>query len=338
MRWYDDPLALAADPEVDVVVELIGGAEGVGAGAGRGRARRRKARRHRQQGADRPSRRRARRLAEANGVALAFEAAVAGGIPIIKTLREGLAGNRIERVYGILNGTCNYILTDDARERARVRRGARRGAAARLCRGRSELRHRRRRRRAQAGDPRQRSRSAARSTSRRCDTEGIRHVSPLDIAFADELGYRIKLLGVARLTENGLEQRVHPCMVPLGTPIAEVEGVFNAVVAEGDFVGRMFFEGRGAGGGADGLGGGRRPRRHRRAARSLPAFGVPAAALAQLPAGADGAPRGRLLSPADGGRPARRHGRCRGRLRDDEVSIESLIQRGAQPGEPCRSC
>ncbi len=77
--------------------------------------------------------------------------------------------------------------------------------------------------------------------------EGIRHVSRLDIDFAEELGYRIKLLGIARLTEEGLEQRVHPCMVPRATPIAAVEGVYNAVVAEGDFVGRVVLEGRGAG-------------------------------------------------------------------------------------------
>src|SRR5204863_3441207 len=78
-------------------------------------------------------------------------------------------------------------------------------------------------------------------------TEGIRHIARLDIDFAEELGFRIKLLGIARLTDNGLEQRVHPCMVPRATPIAAVEGVFNAVVAEGDFVGRVVLEGRGAG-------------------------------------------------------------------------------------------
>ena len=93
--------------------------------------------------------------------------------------------------------------------------------------------------------------------------EGIRHVSALDIEFAEELGYRIKLLGLARLTEDGLEQRVHPCMVPRSAPIAHVEGVFNAVVVEGDFVGRVMLEGRGAGAEPDRLGRGRRPDRHR---------------------------------------------------------------------------
>ena len=110
--------------------------------------------------------------------------------------------------------------------------------------------------------------------------EGIRHVSPLDIAFASEMGYRIKLLGVARRTEHGLEQRVHPSMVRIGTPISQVEGVFNAVVAEGDQVDATLYSGRGAGGGptasavvadiAD------------IASANLPVLGVPSAAL-QLP-------------------------------------------------------
>src|SRR6202011_4820114 len=112
--------------------------------------------------------------------------------------------------------------------------------------------------------------------------EGIRHVSRLDIDFAEELGYRIKLLGIARLTDHGLEQRVHPCMVPRETPIAAVEGVFNAVVAEGDFVGRVVRGGRGAGAfptpssvAADLV--------DIAAGRHATPFGVPAAALAALP-------------------------------------------------------
>jgi homoserine dehydrogenase len=98
--------------------------------------------------------------------------------------------------------------------------------------------------------------------------EGIRHVSRLDIEFAEELGYRIKLLGIARLTDHGLEQRVHPCMVRRETPIAAVEGVFNGIVAEGDFVGQLMLEGRGAGAGPTAFRCRRRPCRHRhRAAR-----------------------------------------------------------------------
>ena len=112
--------------------------------------------------------------------------------------------------------------------------------------------------------------------------EGIRNVSATDIAFAEELGYRIKLLGSARPTEHGIEQRVHPCMVPIGTPIAHVEGVFNAVVTEGDFVGQNVAEGRGAGAGptasavvADLMDIAR--------GRTLPAFSVPAKQLKRLP-------------------------------------------------------
>ena len=96
--------------------------------------------------------------------------------------------------------------------------------------------------------------------------EGIRHVSRLDIDFAEELGYRIKLLGIARLTEDGLEQRVHPCMVPRATPIAAVEGVYNAVVAEGDFVGRVVLRGPRRRRLPDRIGGRRRSRRYRRRA------------------------------------------------------------------------
>ena len=133
----------------------------------------------------------------------------------------------------------------------------------------------------------------------------------LDIEFADELGYRIKLLGIARPTEHGLEQRVHPCMVPRATPIAHVEGVFNAVVVEGDFVGRVMLEGRGAGAEptasavvADLIDIAARPQRHR-------ASRVPGLAADAARPRADGAPSRRLLPPADGGRSAGRHRRRR---------------------------
>ena len=248
IAWHDDAAALAALPDIDVVVELIGGSEGV-ARALRSR------RRSRMASMSSPPTRRCWRItarswrerAEARGVALGFEAAVAGGIPIIKVLREGLAANQIERIYGILNGTCNYILTQMRDERPRLRRGAGRGAASRLCRGRSELRHRRHRHRAQAGAAR-RGRVRQRGRSRR---HPCRRHSPCLRARTSNTrrssATRIKLLGVARPTDHGLEQRVHPCMVPQAAPIAHVEGVFNAVVVEGDAVGRLMLEGRGAG-------------------------------------------------------------------------------------------
>jgi homoserine dehydrogenase len=183
---------------------------------------------------------------EARGTALAFEAAVAGGIPAIKALREGLAANRIQRVAGILNGTCNYILTvmrEQKREFAEVLTEAQKLGYA-------------------EADPsfdidgidaaHKLAILAALAFGRPVDfsavhVEGIREVSALDIALAEELGYRIKLLGIARREDGGISTRVHPCMVPISAPIARVDGVFNAVVAEGDFVGRVMMEGRGAG-------------------------------------------------------------------------------------------
>ena len=163
--------------------------------------------------------------------------------------------------------------------------------------------------------------------------EGIRHVSPLDIAFASEMGYRIKLLGVARRTEHGLEQRVHPSMVRIGTPISQVEGVFNAVVAEGDQVDATLYSGRGAGGGptasavvadiADIAKG-----------ASLPMLGVPSAALQALPPAPMerhyGAYYFRLMVVDQPGVLAD-VAAC---LRDHEVSIEALIQRARNPLEP----
>jgi homoserine dehydrogenase len=163
-------------------------------------------------------------------------------------------------------------------------------------------------------------------------TEGIRHVSRLDIDFAEELGYRIKLLGIARLTDDGLEQRVHPCMVPRATPIAAVEGVYNAVVAEGDFVGRVVLEGRGAG--------------------AFPTASAVAADLVDIAAGRRvfpfGIPTTALRHLA--GVPIERHQSAyyirlmvvdqpgviadvAAALRDEEVSLESMIQRGRAPGE-----
>ncbi len=245
-KWHVTPHAFATDPNLDVVVELIGGADGVAldvvktalaAGKPVVTANKAMLAHHGNELA---------RLAARQGVALAFEAAVAGGIPILKALREGLAANKVQRVYGILNGTCNYILTqmrDCRRDFADVLKEAQKLGYA-------------------EADPsfdidgvdtaHKLAILAAVAFGGAVDfkgvhVEGIRHVSTTDIEFAEALGYRIKLLGIARRTSHGLEQRVHPCMVPAATPIAHVEGVFNAVVVEGDFVGRVVLEGRGAG-------------------------------------------------------------------------------------------
>jgi homoserine dehydrogenase len=248
LRWHDRAEALAADPEVDVVVELIGGAEGVARAlvqaalaAGKPVVTANKAL-IAVHGASLAA------LAERAGVALAFEAAVAGGIPVIKTLREGLAGNRIARVAGILNGTCNYILS--------TMRQSGRGFAEVLAEA-QRLGY------AEA-DPRfdidgidaahKLAILAALAFGRPVDfaavhVEGIRALSALDIAYAGELGYRVKLLGIAERTPDGIAARVHPCLLPMAAPLAGVEGVFNAVELEGDFVGRVMLEGRGGGAG-----------------------------------------------------------------------------------------
>jgi homoserine dehydrogenase len=330
-RWYRDPLALAADPEVDLVAELIGGADGIALalcrealGAGKSVVTANKAllAHH---GAELAAR------AESHGATIAYEAAVAGGIPIIKALREGLAGNRISRVYGILNGTCNYILTT-MRETGRDFTDV---LAEAQALGYAEA------------DPtfdidgidaaHKLALLAALAFGcppafDRVHVEGIRQISALDIAFASDMGYRIKLLGVARRTDHGLEQRVNPSMVRSGTPISQIEGVFNAVVAEGDHVDTTLYSGRGAGAGptasavvadlvdfARGL----RP----------PAFGLPAALLTPLEAAPldrhQGAYYLRLMVLDQPGVLADVFA-C---MRDQNVSIETLIQRARNPGE-----
>ncbi|NVK18387.1 MAG: homoserine dehydrogenase [Methylocystaceae bacterium] len=246
MTWYDNPVEMAADDNVDVLVELIGGSDGIAkamceAAIENGKhvvtANKALIAHHGTALA---------KAAEAKQVNLSYEAAVAGGIPIIKALREGLAGNGFDRVYGILNGTCNYMLTN-MRETGRdfdviLSEAQDLGYA--------------------EADPTfdvdgidaAHKLAILTSVAFGCEVdfdgvqvEGIRHVSPIDIEFAEELGYRIKLLGITSLKDGHLEQRVHPCMVSKETPISRVEDVFNAVVVEGNFVDRTVFEGRGAG-------------------------------------------------------------------------------------------
>ena len=331
-RWFDDARALATAPGIDAVVELIGGADGVALElieatlrAGRPVVTANKALLAHHGTA-------LARLAEAKGASLHYEAAVAGGIPIVKALREGLAANGIGRIYGVLNGTCNYILTtmrDSGREFDDVLTEAQ-------ALGYAEA------------DPRfdvdgidsAHKLAILTAVAFACEvnfgavhTEGIRAVTADDIRFADELGYRIKLLGIARRTEHGVEQRVHPCLVPERAPIAHVPGAFNAVVAEGDFVGTSVYEGQGAGGGptasavvADLVDVARGVR--------VPTFSVAARSLAKA-------------RPA----PMRRHfgayyicltvrdepgvmADVTAAFRDRSISLESMLQRGRAPGEP----
>jgi homoserine dehydrogenase len=325
IKWVDDAKALASDPDVDVVVEVIGGADGIA-----------KALTEAAIAAKKPvvTANKAMlalhgtalaRAAEAAGVPIACEAAVAGGIPIVKALREGLAANRIDRVFGILNGTCNYILTqmqESGRGFADVLAEAQKLGYA-------------------EADPsfdidgidaaHKLAVLAGIAFNRPVDfegvhIEGIRAVDAIDIDYARELGYRIKLLAIARRTPHGIEQRVHPCMVDAEQAIAHVDGVFNAVVAEGDFVDRTLYVGRGAGAGptasavvADLIDVAR--------GKVPPLYGVAAANLADIPS----APMERhvgeyyvRLMVAD--RPGV-IADVSAVLRDERISIESLLQR-----------
>ena len=247
VQWFDDPLKLAASPEIDVFVELIGGEGGPALEASRTAlsaghhlvtANKAMLARH---GVELAA------LAEENGVLLNFEAAVAGGIPVIKTIRETLTANRIERVYGILNGTCNYILTRMERE----------GISFEDCLADAqELGY------AEADptfdvegfDTAHKTAILASLSfgteieSEQIYVEGISSITQADIRAAAELGYRIKLLGVAQRTETGIEQRVHPTMVPFESSIAQISGVTNAVALDADVVGNLVMSGPGAGG------------------------------------------------------------------------------------------
>jgi homoserine dehydrogenase len=245
--WFDDPAELAQWGDVDCVVELVGGSEGaakatVEAAIASGKhvvtANKALLAAHGLSLA---------RAAEERNVALAFEAAAAGGIPIVKTLREALPGNAITRLYGILNGTCNYILSRMELE----------GLTFDDC-----LKDAQRLGYAEA-DPtfdvegfdtaHKLAILTSLSFGTRIDAdaiyvEGISSIAPLDLAMATELGYRIKLLGVAERTETGIEQRVHPTMVPRTSAIAQVMGVTNAVTIDADAVKELTLIGPGAGG------------------------------------------------------------------------------------------
>jgi homoserine dehydrogenase len=247
--WFDDPVDLARSADVDVFVELIGGDEGpakasVKAALEAGRhvvtANKALLARHGVALAE---------IAEKKGVLLNYEAAVAGGIPVIKTMREAMAGNSVSRVFGILNGTCNYILTRMESE----------GLSFQDC-----LADAQRLGYAEA-DPtfdiegNDTAHKLAILTSLAFGTkiaaddiylEGISNITQADIRAAGELGYRIKLLGVAQRTESGIEQRVHPTMVPTASVIAQVHGVTNAVAIETDILGELLLSGPGAGGNA----------------------------------------------------------------------------------------
>jgi homoserine dehydrogenase len=335
IAWEDDARALAARGDVDVVCELIGGSEGLAKelveaafASGKSVVTANKALLAHHGSA-------LAKQAEAGGVALGYEAAVAGGIPVIRALRDGLVADRVRRVYGILNGTCNYILTA-----MRETGGSFDDILAEAQRlGYAEA------------DPsfdvdgvdaaHKLALLAALSFGRQVDfsevhIEGIRRISALDIAYATELGYKIKLLGIAEIVGEGdaagIRQRVHPCLVPISAPIAGVEDVFNAVSYDADPVGSGLLQGRGAGAGptasavlgdvVDIASGSR-----------TPAFGRAAATLPLMHTApieeAEGRNYVRLMVIDKPGVLAD----ITAIFRDEKVSMESMIQRGRDPEE-----
>ena len=332
-EWFDDAVALARAPGIDVFVELIGGHEGVAREAveaaiasGKSVVTANKAllAHHGMALAA---------AAEARGVSLSFEASVAGGIPAIKVLREALSGNAIDRVYGILNGTCNYILT--RMEAEGIGFDACLAEAQRL--GYAEA------------DPTfdidgfdtahklAILASLAFGTAVDLDAvhvEGIRSITPDDLKAADDLGYRVKLLGVAQRTDHGIETRVHPTMVAKGTALAEVKGVTNAVAINADAVPELTLVGPGAGGDATASAVLGDLADLARGSRVLP-FGRPAESLERAPR----AP----MQRHEGGYYVRLSVRDRPgsiaaiatRMAAAEISFESIMQR--QPVAPLRS-
>ena len=244
--WEDDPVALATRDDVDVFVELMGGSDGpakaateaaLAAGKDVVTANKAMLALHGQALAD---------AAEAKELVIRFEAAVAGGIPVIKALTEGLAGNEITRVMGVMNGTCNYILT--RMEAAGLGYNALFEEADKL--GFLEA------------DPNldvggiDAAHKLALLSSIAFGTkvdfdgieiEGIQHVTLDDITQAADMGYKIKLLGVAQKTGRGLEQRMQPCLVPVTSPLGQLDGGTNMVILEGDSVGQIVLRGAGAG-------------------------------------------------------------------------------------------
>jgi len=330
IAWENDARALVKS-DADVIVELIGGEEGIAYDLVKSALVSKK---HvvtankallAYHGAELAA------LAEENNVALKFEAAAAGGIPIVKALRESLIAYGIDSVRGILNGTCNYILTQmeaTGQSFADVLKEAQKLGYAEadptLDVGGGDTAHKLAVLSALA--------FGVTPNLKSMKIEGIEHITPDDIRFAREFGYRIKLLGLARKRGDHIDQRVQPAMVKLATPLADVEGPFNAVVANAGEAGPFFFEGRGAG--------------------EAPTAGAVIADLVDIARGSVGAPFGRPAKrlTRNDTQPGPRScafylrfevldvpgvlAEIAGRLSESEVSIESMIQRGRAPGEP----
>ena len=332
--WADDMQAMARRADVDVVVELVGGSDGpalslartaLGKGKGLVTANKAMVAHHGLELAQ---------LAARSSAPFAFEAAVAGGIPVLKGLREGTAANALDRIYGILNGTCNFILSEMERTGADFDAMLADAQAKGFAEADPELD-------IEGVDAAHKlAILAAIGFGTRIDfasvrTEGITQVRAHDIAQADSLGYVIRLVGIATLTGKDetrrLSQRVRPCLLPFRHPLAAVTGPTNAVVAEGDFSGRLLFQGAGAG--------------------DKPTASAVVADLIDIARGQSGAPFSvptdalTMCQPADPGTREGQHyirfsvadrpgvlAEITAAMRDTGVSIESFIQRGRDAG------
>ncbi len=244
--WEDDPVSLAQRDDVDVYVELMGGSDGpakasteaaLNAGKDVVTANKAMLAHHGQALAE---------LAESKGAVIRFEAAVAGGIPVIKALTEGLAGNKFSRVMGVMNGTCNYILTRMENAGLPYEEVFKEADALGFLEADPNL---------DVGGIDAAHKlsllsSIAFGTKVDFDSvylEGINRIKIEDIHHAAEMGYRIKLLGTAKMTEDGLSQSMAPCLVPANSPLGQLEGGTNMIVIEGDSVGQIVMRGAGAG-------------------------------------------------------------------------------------------
>lgn len=248
LAWFDDPVALARSPDVDIFVELVGGSDGpakvaVEAALGAGKpvvtANKALVAEH---GAE------LARIAEANGAPLLFEAAVMGGAPAVKMLREAMVGDEVEALFGILNGTCNFILSEmelTGRPFADVLSEAQRlgyaEAEPTMDVGGFDAAHKITILAALA--------FGCAPTYAAAEVEGIDKVTPIDVRLAKDLGYRIKLVASAERSGDGIQVSVHPALAPLGHPLAQTGGALNALFIHGRTIGRIFIQGPGAGAG-----------------------------------------------------------------------------------------
>lgn len=323
-QWMDSLTDMIDSSDIDAVIELIGGSDGAVKEMVEGAL---------QKGKDVVTANKAllahhgfdlSKLAEENKVNLAYEAAVAGGIPIIKALREGLSANQISSLYGILNGTCNYILSemretgrdfDDVLKEAQEKGYAEADPSFDV--DGIDAAHKLALLGALA--------FGVKPDFDKLDIQGIRDIESRDIRHADELGYRIKLIGMARRVGKNFVQVMEPCLVPIQSALGSVEGVFNAVMTEGDFVDKTMIEGRGAGAGptassvvADIIDLAR--------GNNLPAFGVQSTELKDIAwQNADALPYGAYirLKVEDKSGVLADITTC---LKDNEVSVDSFLQ------------